>query len=161
MLRWHCSLQVKKGLIAAKSKLQSQQLQHWHPVCPPSAARMDSSLNHGRPRPAGSGPGSPIPDILQPAELPLGADEQPSGQPPGIASRWHPTASAHHAGAIDEWDGMCVVCMDAPSSVEFLPCGHQVTCKQCAMKIAAKNNEYPICRCRVLQAGLLPDRHGL
>ncbi|RZK64823.1 MAG: RING-HC finger protein [Pedobacter sp.] len=46
-------------------------------------------------------------------------------------------------------DDMCVVCMDAPSVMHFSPCGHQVTCAQCAENIAAKNSECPMCRCRL------------
>ena len=49
-------------------------------------------------------------------------------------------------------DDMCVVCMDAPSVVPFSPCGHRVTCTQCAKNIAAKNNECPLCRCRIQAA---------
>ena len=52
---------------------------------------------------------------------------------------------APHAAASrvdDELDAACVVCMDAPSEVLFLPCAHRCTCFECARQLA----ECPLCR---------------
>jgi hypothetical protein len=36
----------------------------------------------------------------------------------------------------------CKICLDAPSSCAFVPCGHVVACKRCSLKI----DKCPICR---------------
>jgi len=37
----------------------------------------------------------------------------------------------------------CVVCMDNPTNITFLPCGHMCTCKTCWKKLKKK---CPLCR---------------
>jgi len=37
---------------------------------------------------------------------------------------------------------MCKICLDKPADVIFLPCGHMVSCGQCAPAL----NKCPICR---------------
>ena len=42
----------------------------------------------------------------------------------------------------------CVLCMDAPSEVAFLPCGHFCACEECVNKmlLIGKDIMCPICR---------------
>ena len=39
----------------------------------------------------------------------------------------------------------CVVCLDAPHDVVFLPCAHRCTCSECAAEL----HECPVCRASV------------
>lgn len=48
-----------------------------------------------------------------------------------------PEASPRDGGA-----GLCVVCMDTPSCMAFVPCGHVCSCGKCASSLAS----CPICR---------------
>ena len=48
-----------------------------------------------------------------------------------------------------ELDSCCIVCMEAQSHVIFQPCGHKITCRQCAAKVLAQSCECPMCRCRL------------
>ncbi len=49
----------------------------------------------------------------------------------------------------DEYDGVCVVCMEVAPAVMFWPCLHAVACNACASKIVARSNECPMCRSQV------------
>lgn len=40
----------------------------------------------------------------------------------------------------------CVVCLDNNQEVFFVPCGHKVVCRQCAMKLFSANMGCPMCR---------------
>ena len=56
-----------------------------------------------------------------------------------------------------EVDSCCIVCMEAQLHVIFQPCGHNITCRQCAAKVLAQSCECPMCR-RRLQGLLLQPR---
>jgi len=47
---------------------------------------------------------------------------------------------------------VCVVCMDAPVTHAFLPCGHRCVCKQDAAALMARDMVCPMCRMRVIKA---------
>ncbi len=49
-------------------------------------------------------------------------------------------------------DGLCVICMEAAAAILFQPCLHAVACAACALKIAARSNECPMCRSHVQSA---------
>eukprot|EP01105_Mastigella_eilhardi_P014649 TRINITY_DN3332_c0_g1_i1.p1 TRINITY_DN3332_c0_g1~~TRINITY_DN3332_c0_g1_i1.p1 ORF type:complete len:511 (-),score=153.27 TRINITY_DN3332_c0_g1_i1:26-1345(-) len=42
--------------------------------------------------------------------------------------------------------GCCLVCMDAPRSVCFVPCGHVVSCGMCAQILVARGDPCIVCR---------------
>ena len=41
--------------------------------------------------------------------------------------------------------GSCAICFEAPKTHVFVPCGHVCACKQCSMRVMAKNKKCPIC----------------
>ena len=48
----------------------------------------------------------------------------------------------------------CVVCMDGPAQVVFVPCGHACCCSLCAQRLAAEAGTLvhcPLCRATVCQ----------
>jgi hypothetical protein len=48
-----------------------------------------------------------------------------------------------------EWQ-VCCVCMDAPSTHAFVPCGHRCVCHGCATAtVAAGGASCPVCHCAV------------
>ena len=52
-------------------------------------------------------------------------------------------ASSSSSDAVDE----CTVCMDAPASFAFVPCGHRCVCKKCRDSVCASNDaKCPRCR---------------
>ena len=40
----------------------------------------------------------------------------------------------------------CVVCMDAPKTHSFTPCGHHCACKGCAENVMRRDKKCPYCR---------------
>lgn len=44
---------------------------------------------------------------------------------------------------------MCVVCMDAPSCVAMIPCGHICLCTECGFSTAASSGKCPVDRCTI------------
>jgi hypothetical protein len=40
----------------------------------------------------------------------------------------------------------CVICLDNPVTITFIPCGHRKTCKECCEKLAESGTTCPICR---------------
>ncbi len=51
---------------------------------------------------------------------------------------------------LDDRDQTCIICMDAPRSVAFLPCGHAVVCTGCSKLVMASGSLCPMCRERIL-----------
>jgi len=47
----------------------------------------------------------------------------------------------------DELD--CIICMDGPKAIVFIPCGHYSVCKVCSSKL---ENKCPICRSKIKTA---------
>ena len=45
-----------------------------------------------------------------------------------------------------EQDNQCVVCMENPREVAFIPCGHIICCQACGETIRAGSNKCPMCR---------------
>ena len=41
--------------------------------------------------------------------------------------------------------GTCAICFEAPQTHVFVPCGHVCACKECSMRVMAKNKKCPIC----------------
>lgn len=68
----------------------------------------------------------------------------------------HPAVGEIAMGSADWHERVCVVCMEGPSHVKFLPCGHLVTCKLCAVKVFNQKGECPMCRGR-LQGLIMPS----
>jgi len=48
---------------------------------------------------------------------------------------------------IDEYDGKCKICLEEPINTLFAPCGHTMTCNNCADRICSTTNICPVCRC--------------
>ena len=46
-------------------------------------------------------------------------------------------------------ESVCSICLDRPRTLVFVPCGHHVTCRDCATDIRSKTNQCPICRCTI------------
>ena len=51
----------------------------------------------------------------------------------------------------------CVVCMDGPAQVVFVPCGHACCCSLCAQRLAEAGTlvHCPLCRATICQARVL------
>ena len=68
------------------------------------------------------------------------------GRGSGAVSKAASTASSEAAAARDE-NSTCIVCMDAPRTHIFVPCGHHCACLDCGNAIMATANEScPLCR---------------
>lgn len=46
----------------------------------------------------------------------------------------------------EELDHTCIICMDAPRIIAFLPCGHAVVCTGCSKLVMASGALCPMCR---------------
>jgi hypothetical protein len=42
----------------------------------------------------------------------------------------------------DDEDPICIICMDAPKTLVFVPCGHYCVCSECSERL----KECPLCR---------------
>ena len=47
----------------------------------------------------------------------------------------------------------CMICMDAPSSILFNPCGHQISCESCSEQILQNNRCCPMCQGDIVNTG--------
>ena len=63
----------------------------------------------------------------------------------------HAEESAKVTDDVEECDQTCIVCMDAPRIMTFLPCGHAVVCPDCSKLVMASGGLCPMCREGVLQ----------
>jgi hypothetical protein len=52
---------------------------------------------------------------------------------------------AEVAPALDD-DNCCVVCLDAPPTMAYVPCGHQVICSSCSQGLGIGPYSCPLCR---------------
>lgn len=41
--------------------------------------------------------------------------------------------------------GSCAICFEAPQTHAFVPCGHVCACKECSLRVMAKNKKCPMC----------------
>ena len=97
-------------------------------------------------------PFSPLP--MRPV-LPLNCPSAPGrhhGDALSIQAAADADAGATRYHADDDYDRLCVICLEAAPAVMFQPCLHAVACAACASKVAARNNECPMCRCHVQAA---------
>merc|ERR1712060_702750 len=62
-----------------------------------------------------------------------------------LQSAKRPRHDSHLAGALPPNDE-CTICMDAPSKVRLVPCGHRVLCAGCARRV----DMCPLCRARII-----------
>lgn len=112
--------------------------------------------------PAGYGlPYVPVNPALAAAAL---CARRHQGAPPGppaahAAAPARPLAAASQAAEpapVDDDERLCVVCLAAPKSHAFVPCGHRCTCGSCArglLKAAGRGAaSCPICRTTVREA---------
>jgi hypothetical protein len=64
-------------------------------------------------------------------------------------------AAAAAAAVQEDRDGdsvLCVVCMDAPSTHAFVPCGHRSVCQACSITVFGLFQQLcPVCRCASTQ----------
>jgi hypothetical protein len=103
--------------------------------------------------PADAAPGaaSPSPPIEgnraerpQPSPQPRPPQQPPPSGAPSAAAAEVATAAAAAAGCVlhdEDDDALCVVCLDATSSVTLLPCHHRVLCAGCLSGVRASCNE--------------------
>ena len=157
----HCRLlaQVKARLLAAKNLLLKLRSSGSSSSSPSAASRQraacgNSSQLQSQDPPHGC---QMVHDAKNPfLPLPMRPVRQPNL--PSAHSSHHRAAQdiqpAVHAGMAgqnpdDDYDGVCVICLEAAPAVIFQPCLHAVACAACASKVAARNNECPMCRCPV------------
>lgn len=60
-------------------------------------------------------------------------------------------AAERYRAELEEDEHLCVVCMDNPREILFVPCGHLVACIACCEQVLKKSNLCPICRDPVQQ----------
>ena len=60
--------------------------------------------------------------------------------------------SAKNAIDLEDYDSTCIICMDAPRKVVFVPCGHVVVCTECSKLVVASGGLCPMCRECIVQA---------
>mmetsp|Transcript_8580 Transcript_8580/g.21132 ORF Transcript_8580/g.21132 Transcript_8580/m.21132 type:complete len:189 (-) Transcript_8580:250-816(-) len=66
----------------------------------------------------------------------------------GRAARQAAAAESSSAATGPNNGSECVICMDAPSSVTFLPCSHKCICESCSTQFHI-GGECPVCRGRI------------
>jgi hypothetical protein len=49
-------------------------------------------------------------------------------------------------GAGPGGDGVCVVCLSAPSEMVYVKCGHMCCCSRCAATMSGGGKRCPVCR---------------
>ncbi|WZZ58667.1 hypothetical protein YC2023_058774 [Brassica napus] len=60
-------------------------------------------------------------------------------------------ASAEGEKKEDGSYGQCSICLDAPSDVVCVPCGHLAGCMSCLIEIKSNNGRCPVCRAKIDQ----------
>ncbi|KAG2303721.1 hypothetical protein Bca52824_032372 [Brassica carinata] len=60
-------------------------------------------------------------------------------------------ASAEGEKKEDGSSGQCSICLDAPSDVVCVPCGHLAGCMSCLTEIKSNNRGCPVCRAKIDQ----------
>ncbi len=60
-------------------------------------------------------------------------------------------ASPEDALELEE-DHVCIICMDAPCSVTFVPCEHDIVCMSCSKLVMDSSAQCPMCREHIEQA---------
>ncbi|XP_048614957.1 putative E3 ubiquitin-protein ligase XBAT35 isoform X1 [Brassica napus] len=60
-------------------------------------------------------------------------------------------ASAEGEKKEDGSSGQCSICLDAPSDVVCVPCGHLAGCMSCLIEIKSNNGRCPVCRAKIDQ----------
>ena len=63
----------------------------------------------------------------------------------------HVEESAKVVDDVEDRDQTCIICMDAPRSINFWPCGHAVVCSGCSKLVMASGGLCPMCREGILQ----------
>ena len=154
-----CGLQLQSKLMAAKRALQLVQ-----PVAPPngqpSSSRVNASSSHADKQAAGSIIPCRQADHTSTCHPParVGHAKPPQGIGLPGSNRTGPSPAqgcfSMSTSEADDASDLCVVCIERQPEIEFLPCGHVVACKVCALKIVRKSNECPMCRAS-LSASLL------
>lgn len=71
--------------------------------------------------------------------------------PPPRPHQQTPAAAALGDMLNDDTDYECIVCLDAPPQVIFVPCGHMKTCAACAEKLMKRHSECPLCRTHIMK----------
>ena len=56
------------------------------------------------------------------------------------------TPPAEESAHADDADDGCIVCMDAPKTHAFVPCGHVCACATCSEMVMASSSTCPYCR---------------
>ena len=62
------------------------------------------------------------------------------------AANAEPGCYANDELGLEDHDHTCIICLDAPRSVVFLPCKHFVVCTACSKLVMASGALCPICR---------------
>ena len=44
----------------------------------------------------------------------------------------------------------CLLCWEYPTNHAFIPCGHKISCGNCAATVLTANKQCPICRVRII-----------
>lgn len=70
----------------------------------------------------------------------------PSTSPEPSADATEPEATGPNDSGASLTPTSCIVCMDAPTTHVFVPCGHFCVCGDCSDKIMARTKECPYCR---------------
>ena len=60
--------------------------------------------------------------------------------------------SSNNARDLEDYDSTCIICMDAPRKIMFLPCGHTVVCTDCSKLVMTSGGLCPMCRKCIVQA---------
>jgi hypothetical protein len=87
-------------------------------------------------------------DDLHPEDIPSSSSS--SSSPSSSSSSSSSSGSAAPSGEKESYfeNDSCVVCMDVPRQVVFVPCGHLITCKICSPKM----KDCPMCRSPISSA---------
>jgi hypothetical protein len=115
----------------------------------PTGTQPESPAGPGQFLGSGCATGS---EVSHPAATASEAVEAPTSS----TLRWlHWQGPPEAADASSELD--CVVCMDAPRSKRFEPCGHGTCCSRCAMDIFEGQRPCPTCRAAITR---IAERSG-
>ncbi|KAK9794354.1 hypothetical protein WJX73_002003 [Symbiochloris irregularis] len=98
------------------------------------------------PTPLATPQGPPSPVRQPPREI------QTSPPPRGAAAPAPARAPVDMDDLLGNDDHDCIVCLDNPREMIFIPCGHLITCQGCAQQVKAKQPALcPLCRTAIMQ----------
>lgn len=89
------------------------------------------------------------PQVLGPGTAPMGLTsyaKSRASKPLSSADQLGAAKASNHPKDEEDEDSLCVVCLAAPKTHAFAPCGHRCVCAPCAKEVFPDRGSCPVCR---------------